>query len=306
MKGISLPFRPEVILAVLLSALIAFVLLVGVRSSSAQSGTWTIKPPMPTPVIEAAGVVSGGKFYVIDGASNAGASYPSEVYDPSLDSWSFTTPDPVVRAETAAGVINNKIYVAEGWLNSDSNTPTTALEIYDPATNSWTSGAPSLIAKGASARAVIGTKLYVAGGTKFGNSVKFSDLEIYDSGLNSWSTGAPLPMPIEYAAGAAINDKFYVVGGDYGPTNVNNINSDLLFIYDPSRNSWSTGAPIPTPRTGLAADVINGKLYVVGGVDNSGFQSTLEIYDPVSNSWTTGPAEPTARYIHVAAAINSS
>jgi uncharacterized repeat protein (TIGR01451 family)/CSLREA domain-containing protein len=267
---------------------------------SASSGNWTTKAPMPTAVIEAAGVVSGGKFYVMDGASNGGASYPSEVYDPTLDSWSFTAPDPVVRAETAAGVINNKIYVAEGWLNSDSNTPTTALEIYDPATNSWTSGAPSLIAKGASARAVIGTKLYVAGGTKFGNSVKFSDLEIYDSVSNSWSTGASLPTVLEYAAGAAIGGKFYVVGGDSGPL------SSSLFIYDPSTNSWSTGAPIPTPRTGLAAGVINGRLYAVGGSGSSGFVSTLEIYDPTSNSWTTGPAEPTARYIHVAGAINST
>jgi N-acetylneuraminic acid mutarotase len=266
---------------------------------------WTTRTSMSTPVTQASGVVFNEKLYVMDGASNGGITTP-EVYDPMTDTWSFKAPDPVSRSESAAGLINNKIYVAEGWLDSNSNTPTTALEIYDPATDSWTSGTPALIARGGSARAVIGTRLYVAGGTTSGNFVKFNDLEIYDAVTNSWSMGAPLPMAIEYPAGAAINGKFYVVGGDHGPTNENNIPSGALFIYDPASNSWSSGASMPTPRSLLAAAVIDGRLVAIGGYGSGGILSTVEIYDPVSDSWTSAPAEPVARGGHVAGVIGSN
>ena len=279
------------------------------QANGCEGNTWSTRSSMPTPVIEAAGVVANGQFYVMNGAT--GASISTQVYNPSTDSWSVRASDPVPQAESSAGAIGNKIYVAEGWLNSDSSSPTNALEIYDPISDSWTSGAPSLIARGESAAAVIDTKLYVAGGDKFGGFVKFSDLEIYDSLANSWSMGAPLPMAIENASGAAIGGKFYVVAGDYGPTNVNNTPSGFLFIYDPVTNSWSTGASMPTPRSSAASAVVDGKLYVVGGntnngVNNGGAVSTVEIYDPASNSWTTGPAEPVAHEIQTAGVINSN
>ncbi|MSO20913.1 MAG: hypothetical protein EXQ56_10715 [Acidobacteria bacterium] len=46
-----------------------------------------------------------------------------------------------------------------------------------------------------------------------------------------------------------------------------------------------------------AAAVLNGKLYVIGGVVESAFSTaTLEIYDPVTDSWSSGPPMPTARH----------
>ena len=62
---------------------------------------------------------------------------------------------------------------------------------------------------------------------------------------------------------------------------------------------------MPTPRSGLYAGVIDGKLYTVAGNNSSGVSGILEIYDPVSNSWTTDPSEPTARYGVTGGVINS-
>ena len=271
------------------------------------NNTWTTKAQIPTPVVSAAGVVVGGKFYVLDGSS--GGAKLSQVYDSVADSWSTVAPDPVAVVgvtETSAGVINNKIYVAEGWINADSSSPTNALRIYDPTTNSWqTSGLPgSPNAKGGSATAVIGAKLYIAGGVTNGNYTLFDVLEIYDSASNSWSTGAPPPKALSYAAGAALYGKFYVVGGSYRDSSSNYIQSNSLYIYDPSTNSWSTGAPMPTAREGASAVVVNGKLYVLGG-DNGAELSTVEIYDPASDTWTTGPALPTQVYLGAAGVIGS-
>jgi N-acetylneuraminic acid mutarotase len=60
--------------------------------------------------------------------------------------------------------------------------------------------------------------------------------------------------------------------------------------------TWSTVAPMPTPRTELAAVAgTDGRIYVIGGAGASGAGRVVEIYDPVGDSWTTGAPMPTSR-----------
>jgi N-acetylneuraminic acid mutarotase len=58
--------------------------------------------------------------------------------------------------------------------------------------------------------------------------------------------------------------------------------------------SWETKSPMPTPRWGAGAGVIDGKLYVVGGNGPSEL-TTLEVYDPATDTWATKAPMPTAR-----------
>jgi|CXWL01.1.fsa_nt_gi hypothetical protein len=61
-------------------------------------------------------------------------------------------------------------------------------------------------------------------------------------------------------------------------------------------------------RSGHAAAVINGKIYVMGGsLDGSPNTplSSVEEYDPVSDTWRTVTAMPTARLSHAAAVANN-
>lgn len=51
---------------------------------------------------------------------------------------------------------------------------------------------------------------------------------------------------------AVINGKFYVVGGR-GSANA----ATALEAYDPQTNSWSSRAPMPTGRSGIAAAAVN-------------------------------------------------
>jgi N-acetylneuraminic acid mutarotase len=56
---------------------------------------------------------------------------------------------------------------------------------------------------------------------------------------------------------------------------------------------WRTGAPMPTPRGGLGAGTIGGKLYVVGGRDAQGNDvNVTECYDPSIDSWTARSPMP--------------
>jgi N-acetylneuraminic acid mutarotase len=64
-------------------------------------------------------------------------------------------------------------------------------------------------------------------------------------------------------------------------------------------SSWSTVAPMPTAREGLAAATgFNGRIYAIGGTVNgspSGTTNTVEAYTPSTNSWSAVASLPTAR-----------
>lgn len=65
----------------------------------------------------------------------------------------------------------------------------------------------------------------------------------------------------------------------------------------PSIGTWTTGAPMPTPRQEMGAAAIDGAIYVPGGLNSAGTAlDVLEIYDPATDSWTTGAPMPGARH----------
>jgi len=73
-------------------------------------------------------------------------------------------------------------------------------------------------------------------------------------------------------------------------------------IYDPEKDSWSLGAPLPTTVWNAAAGATAGinapkRIYVIGGLPGSGGEAlkTNQAYDPENNSWEFCASMPTAR-----------
>jgi uncharacterized repeat protein (TIGR01451 family) len=80
--------------------------------------------------------------------------------------------------------------------------------------------------------------------------------------------------------------------------------------YDACSKSWTTMAPLPQPRGYVQAAELNGKLYVVGGVDRviSGtYQVHNEtwVYDPIGNTWSQAANYPQALGGVAVAVVNS-
>ena len=63
---------------------------------------------------------------------------------------------------------------------------------------------------------------------------------------------------------------------------------------------------MPTPRDQATAGVIDGILYVAGGMKLSGALDTVEAFDPKTNQWTTKASMPTPRFQHGAAVVSGS
>lgn len=63
---------------------------------------------------------------------------------------------------------------------------------------------------------------------------------------------------------------------------------------------------MPTPRSGLAAGVLNGSLIVVGGENDNTSVGTVEAYDASTDTWTTLTNMPTARVFLAAGTVNNT
>ena len=159
----------------------------------------------------------------------------------------------------------------------------------------WGMRAPLLEPNSETAVAQLGNQIYVIGGYPSSRS-SVSTVQIYDVVLNSWSLASPLPRPVNHAMAAAVQDKVYVIGGQSSASGEGPF-LDGVFVYDPATDSWTTGALMPTGRSGGTAVVIDDKIYVAGGRPPHGHD--FAVYDPLENSWQTLPDMPTARN-HVA------
>ncbi|MGH7260938.1 MAG: Kelch repeat-containing protein [Nitrospiraceae bacterium] len=77
----------------------------------------------------------------------------------------------------------------------------------------------------------------------------------------------------------------------------------------PPPGIWTTLAPAPTTRTEVAAAVLGGKIYVLGGFAEPSLSNLpsltitnrVEVYDPATNAWTTRAPLPVG--LHHAAAV---
>ncbi|KAA3630652.1 MAG: kelch repeat-containing protein, partial [Bacteroidetes bacterium] len=74
----------------------------------------------------------------------------------------------------------------------------------------------------------------------------------------------------------------------------------LLFFSFQGFAQWEESGltPMPTPRFGSSAAVLDGKIYVIGGIDYDGTPTlrTVEIYEPTENTWSTGTDIPIPLY----------
>ena len=150
-----------------------------------------------------------------------------------------------------------------------------------PRSIAWQPAAPLLHARSAHAVVSTGDAIYAIGGTGEGGAPVL-DVERYDG--NAWREETKLPGDgLNAPAAVAIGKRIYVIGGFKTTTNVPT--SDVL-IYDTGPHTWSDAAPLPAPRGGHAAVVLDGKIHVIGGGNSRSTLADHSEYDPAINKWT--------------------
>jgi len=70
-----------------------------------------------------------------------------------------------------------------------------------------------------------------------------------------------------------------------------------------AQDSWREVAPMRKARSGLAAGMVGGKLYALGGYEYPDTLDTVEVYDPATDTWAAVAPMPTARHGLAAAVV---
>ena len=122
------------------------------------------------------------------------------------------------------------------------------------------------------ATAVVDDKIYVIGGTLENVDAPdgVSTLEAYDPQTNTWRKVADMPTRRYYPKAAVVNDIIYVFGGWFEEKGVKTHYPVRVDAYDPATDTWTRKKDMPVSRVHPAVGAVDGKIYVIGGVNRLG------------------------------------
>jgi N-acetylneuraminic acid mutarotase len=225
------------------------------------ANSWATASPLPNGIgvaySQAAGV--GNKIYMVGDTFQPYESF-IEIYDTATDSWSraATLPEPLASGGLAA--YNGKIYLFGGQVVNQPGS--THVYMYDPAANTFTAKAPMPSGQFEIGAATVGNRIYVVGGYQY---IHYA----YDPAADSWSTIASPPTPNFSVPGVfSFSGELWVTTGRDNPSRHGYPPSQEIQIYNPTTNQWRFGPALNVPRYySTAVGVINGRAYIVGGID---------------------------------------
>lgn len=261
-----------------------------VNAYDPATNRWTTRAPMPTPRGELAAGVINGVLYAVGGYKSTDLS-TVEAYDIAANRWSSRAPMPTAREGLAVAVVNGILYAIGGNVRGSSSSTSSSsaallagasptlrfnlqsadhalgtVEAYDPATDSWTVKASMPTPRSMLGVGVVNGIIYAVGGAS--GAQQYRIVEAYNPATDSWTKKSDMPShtPSGMSYGRAalsvgvVNDMLYAVGGFFVYQE-----TDMVDVYDPSRDLWAPAQHMPTMRQSLGIGVIDGVLYAVGG-----------------------------------------
>jgi len=203
--------------------------------------------------------------------------------------WEERAPMPTARYAHSSVTVDGKIYALGGSTSATTaEVMSAAVEVYDPTTDTWEAREPMPTSAIYFGVAAIGRRIYRVGGIELPDTsaTLVDTLTAYDVDADTWTDLEPLPVAAGYLTATELDGKLYAVGGatmDEGGYGI----STLVRRYDPTTNAWTEVAPLPSPRASHGAAAVGGKLYIVGGQeDTSGTTNKVSVYDPTTDTWS--------------------
>lgn len=209
-------------------------------------------------------------------------------YDPVSNTWTQKADLPGAPRKWASGFsIGDKGYL--GFGDAGFNGLRKDFYEYDPATNTWTEKA-QLGGKGRSSAGEfsMGGKGYVVGGAATPTGEPSRDLWEYDPSINQWIEKTTFPgigrtAPI----GFAIGEKGYYGTGQYYMNDVDAVNLNDYWEYDPISDSWIEKANLEgAPRDRSVGFAIGTKGYIGTGLS---YDSACSCTENLKDFWEYTP-----------------
>ncbi|HPS62208.1 MAG TPA: right-handed parallel beta-helix repeat-containing protein [Bacteroidales bacterium] len=232
-----------------------------------------------------------------------------------VGSWLTTTVLPQTLTGHRAVSWNDRYaYVIGGYNNLNCVNTVYYATISSGGIGSWTALNPLPVALRDPA-VVIGTNtIYVMGGrdgSQVYNTIYYASINT-DGTLGAWQTSAvTLPAALWGHTATYCMGYIYVVGGTSSLTE-NTALSSVWYTKVTALNtltSWTAGTSLPAARNRHAAVTYNGKVFVIGGYNNTGTRAGTVYYATPAvggstGAWTSGASLPVGLSNHSAAVTN--
>ena len=149
----------------------------------------------------------------------------------------------------------------------------------------WKEKAPCEEARLKASLVALGGLLYYIGGWNLPSGCT-NTVECYNPDMNEWNSCAGLNTARCKSGCVATENHIFIIGG--GATIRQKRDSMLSSVekYNPEENSWSYVSPLKEARSHPNCVYWSGKIYAIGGIDNSLIQTLrCEVYSPVTDEW---------------------
>jgi len=264
------------------------------RADGGNLGPWTQTTSLPLAVAFPIVTQTGGKVRVVAGVPQAyaDATYYNQVFDVTTATWSADTSFVSNRdsgGAAGAALPDGRVVVrvGSGTQTTDYYTTTAYIGrhyIYTPTTHGWGDGLPYAPSDQYRSSAVTASdgNIYFIGGDR-SNDHSGTVVDLYTAATGGWSSVASLPTGlISPAVAADGTGHIYAVGGQTEGTTTSVVTfKKIVFIYTIATNTWTTLKALPHALGGASAMMEqDGKLYVIGGEDNTGGLSSVYSFDP--------------------------
>jgi hypothetical protein len=186
------------------------------------------------------------------------------------------------------------------FYKKDESATTTPIGQWGEGTH-WETAKPMPTPRSEIGAALIDGKIYVVGGLD-GYARTSRAVEVYDIETDAWSTAPLMPQALHHPAVTTDGKKLYVIGGYVG---IGFTQTDQAYIYDPTIKGWSEMPRLEEFRGAAGAAFIDGRIFAVGGTDQSGPTASMIVYDTTTGQWNDGRLMPTPREHHAVSAVGS-
>ncbi|UCG55596.1 MAG: hypothetical protein JSU70_12085 [Phycisphaerales bacterium] len=154
----------------------------------------------------------------------------------------------------------------------------------------WTTKTDMPTGRWALCTSVVDGTIYAIGGASSYSSKPLRTVEEYDPATDSWTTRSGMPTARMGFSTSVVNGKIYAMGGGDMSGGASAIKAfSTVEEYDPATDTWTTKSEMPTARFAHSANVLDGRIYVIGGGPSCpwcGAILTLEVYEPATDTWT--------------------
>lgn len=251
-----------------------------------EADAWSTGTPLPVPMHHINAAVVGSQIYVAGFLQTLQFTPDPRmfVFDTSTETWTEGVSLPVGREVGASGVAvtEDRLYVYGGLQASQ---PVASAQYFDLAGDlGWVPIADLPIGRDHMYGAAAGGEVFAVGGRSGGIAAHSTEVLRYDPDADAWTAVAPMPTSRGGMAGAVLGGWIFVAGGEGNAERGSGV-FDVFEAYDPAADTWFTLDPMLTPRHGMGAATIDGRIYVPGGATVEGFGPTgiSEVWIPAGS-----------------------